>query len=160
MSTVGGAWPTIPLPFSYARLFSLITPLCLSSATFFLLSPPPDRLAGRHANNVPQADKVITSFQPYADLWSLVGAVGPFITATARTPVTTLDANTVSTEHASMKSRCASPPPTPLLGQSGCCHWSRARGTLLVLFFPLARERARRWAPLRTKTSIPFLGME
>eukprot|EP00903_Cladosiphon_okamuranus_P012758 g11926.t1 len=51
------------------------------------------------------AEKVISSFQPYADVWSLVGAVGPFITTTARTPITTLDPNTILADHASMKNR-------------------------------------------------------
>eukprot|EP00752_Nemacystus_decipiens_P012854 g11381.t1 len=51
------------------------------------------------------AEKAIASFQPYADVWSLVGAVGPFITTTARTAVTTLDPETISAEHTSMKTR-------------------------------------------------------
>lgn len=52
-----------------------------------------------------QAEKVISSFQPYADVWSLVGAVRPFVTTTARAPVTTLDTDTISADHASMKQR-------------------------------------------------------
>lgn len=52
-----------------------------------------------------QTEKVITSFQPYADVWSLVGAVGPFVTGIARAPVTTLKPEEISAEHASMKTR-------------------------------------------------------
>lgn len=52
-----------------------------------------------------QVEKVITSFQPFADVWHLIGAVGPFVTSIARTPVTTLKPDEISAEHASMKSR-------------------------------------------------------
>ncbi|CBJ27106.1 similar to Dynein heavy chain 3, axonemal (Axonemal beta dynein heavy chain 3) (Ciliary dynein heavy chain 3) [Ectocarpus siliculosus] len=51
------------------------------------------------------AEKVIVSFQPYADLWSLVGSVGPFITTIMRAPVTTLNPEEITAEHASIKQR-------------------------------------------------------
>ncbi|CAM9985812.1 unnamed protein product [Scytosiphon promiscuus] len=52
-----------------------------------------------------QTDKVIAAFQPYADVWSLVGSVGPFITAIMRAPVTTLKPEEIAAEHASNKNR-------------------------------------------------------
>ncbi|CAM9159174.1 unnamed protein product, partial [Ectocarpus sp. 8 AP-2014] len=54
---------------------------------------------------VASAEKVIVSFQPYADLWSLVGSVGPFITTIMRAPVTTLNPEEITAEHASIKQR-------------------------------------------------------
>ncbi|CAB1120679.1 unnamed protein product [Ectocarpus sp. CCAP 1310/34] len=51
------------------------------------------------------AEKVIVSFQPYADIWSLVGSVGPFITTVMRAPVTTLNPEEITAEHASIKQR-------------------------------------------------------
>ncbi|CAM9162262.1 unnamed protein product, partial [Hapterophycus canaliculatus] len=52
-----------------------------------------------------QTEKVIAAFQPYADVWSLVGSVGPFITAIMRAPVTTLKPEDIAAEHASNKDR-------------------------------------------------------
>lgn len=57
-------------------------------------------------SSLPQADKVIAAFKPYADVWSLVGSVGPFITAIMRAPVTTLKPEEIAAEHASNKNRC------------------------------------------------------
>lgn len=117
------AVPELPLrqvPFLYTRLLSSTTAQTNSLARFFSFPS-----AGTCTPTCFQAEKVITSFQPYADVWSITGAVGPFITATARAPVTTLDPEAVSADHASMKSRCAAPAsPLPAAGAEYARRWS------------------------------------